>query len=628
MDTNTLHDSTVSVFDGDAGGNLEALSNNNDLLEGISSNGEVMRELGSAHEFLTRLELDLACASEKLVNLNILMMHVAAKESDFELYALEKEDAPLHSAEKALEFDFLSGIFDSEVKQLDAFMASLQRDILSAHEIISSYEHLGEALLVMEEKLHDSKESLKQSQYQVSEMRMQSAKFQKLLSGPSAKENLDDDKLHTSESGDFLNVNEKIKMQTSEQQRHILRMLEKSLARELDLEKKLTESRQIEEELKLRLHYSVQEVFSLEEETAALLQRYLEADNTAGVMMGISKELMACLQLSQLSLNSAVQRENELKSKLQDSSEAFTLKGQIVELKEKAAMAESRAATMDAKCKLLEETNKKLNEELAATQKVESLQRQLCEADIQLQQAVAAVDASEEKQSLLYSSINDMEVLIEDLKLKFSKAEYRADSTEEKCVILSESNAELNEELNYLRGRLECLEASIHQAEETKVATAKDINLRTKMITDLVMRLAIERERLHGQISSLMKENRSLGQKLQEASERPYITVSHDDGCKREENLFSECNVATAASEKDVEDRGELFASNELRKEPEVLDDEAESDPGDSISELDTVRTIDMGRVGLKLILTAVLVPVMAIVAACFLIERTAPSDL
>ncbi|KAK0579447.1 hypothetical protein LWI29_033385 [Acer saccharum] len=47
-------------------------------------------------------------------------------------------------------------------------------------------------------------------------------------------------------------------MQTAEQQTHMLRMLEKSFAREMDLEKKLTESRLIEEELKLRLLSSEQ----------------------------------------------------------------------------------------------------------------------------------------------------------------------------------------------------------------------------------------------------------------------------------------------------------------------------------------------------------------------------------
>jgi hypothetical protein len=56
---------------------------------------------------------------------------------------------------------------------------------------------------------------------------------------------------------------------------------------------------------------------------------------------------------------------------------------------------------------------------------------------------------SQEKQSMLYSAIGDMENLIKDLKLKVSKAESRADRAEEKCIILSECNEELKVELNF-----------------------------------------------------------------------------------------------------------------------------------------------------------------------------------
>jgi hypothetical protein len=44
---------------------------------------------------------------------------------------------------------------------------------------------------------------------------------------------------------------------------------------------------------------------------------------------------------------------------------------------------------------------------------------------------------------------------------------------EDKCIILSETNSDLNEELSFLRGRLECLEASLNQAEEKKNGNCK-----------------------------------------------------------------------------------------------------------------------------------------------------------
>lgn len=397
------------------------------------------------------------------------------------------------------------------------------------------------------------------------------------------------------EDGQSLNLNAKINMQTAEQQRHILRMLEKSLAREMDLEKKLTDSRQIEEELKHQLLSTEQAVFFMEEETMDVYERFFGAENAAEVLMGISKELLGRLQILQFNLNGSIQREAELRSKhekcmeqleakenalqkfnsssakLSDflvaqtdnlkaslteaedqlilaNSEAFTLKEKVNllekqlkesdfqllntkvlldgsqeqhnalrseitgmenvvdDVKEKLSRAEIMAENAEAKLKLLTETNMELNEELGhlkgTSEKVDSLERQLRETDIKLQHAVASAEASQEKQNMLYSTIIDMENLIADLKSKVSKAESRADSTEDKCIILSESNAELNEELRFLRGKLECLEASLNQAEETKMATAKDIGFQTKVITDLVMQLAIERERLHKQVCS------------------------------------------------------------------------------------------------------------------------------
>lgn len=405
------------------------------------------------------------------------------------------------------------------------------------------------------------------------------------------------------EDDQFLNVNSKINVQTSEQQRHILRMLEKSLAREMDLEKKVTESRQIEEEMKLRLHSYEQEVYYMEDEATDVWERWLEADNASEVLMGLSKELLGRLQILQLNLNGLVQREADLRSKLEvsmqeleaketslnklessgaelnefllaqtdnlkaslreaedklilSSSEAFTLRDKlnslekqlkesefqllnskvssdgsqeqynvlltkisgmenvIADLQEQISKAEGRAESAEAKCKLLAETNMELNEEVgllrssvSASEKVDSLERQLRESDIKLQHAIASAEAGEEKQKMLDSTVNDMENVIKNLKLKVSKAESLADSAEEKCIILSESNAELSEELDFLRGRLECLEASLKQADEIKRATAKDISIQIQAITNLVMQLAFERERLHKQVLAYHIDN-------------------------------------------------------------------------------------------------------------------------
>lgn len=409
----------------------------------------------------------------------------------------------------------------------------------------------------------------------------------------------DENGVNVSEGDRLSSGNTKIKMQTIEQQRHILRMLEKSLAREIDLEKKFAESRQTEEELKPRILTLEQGMVSMEEEVMDVSERLFEAQNTAAVFMGISKELLGRLQLAQFNLNNSTHRETELRSKLEEctaklkakeialrtlqssdtrlsdfvqaqvdtlkekfteverkfilaDSEAFTmrekadslerqlkeselnlsnakasldesreqndnlyslintLENDTANLKAKLFEAEKRAHNAESKCKLIVETNTELIEELSllkgqdfTSEKVEFLEMQLKESEIRLLNAVASAEASQEKQSMLYSTIGDMENLIEDLKLKVSKAENRADSAEDKCIILSETNAELSEELRFLRGRLGCLEASLNQAEEMKMATARDIGIRTQLIANLLMQLGMERERLHQQVCLL-----------------------------------------------------------------------------------------------------------------------------
>lgn len=610
-----------------------------DSLEGISSNEEVIGELGNAGEFLAKVELDIACSSEKLVNLSVLVMHVATRENDFEAFVSEEEHMLGDSCEKALEFDLLSGILDSEVQEVDKFMSTLQADVISAREIVSLFKDLGETFMEMEGKLCDSEQSLKQSQDQVSEIRMQSAKFQRILSCSKRDEHWNSDKgVDFPTDNQFLNTNANIKMQTAGQQRNILRILEKTLAREIDLEKRLTESKQMEEELILRLHSSEQEAFFLEEEEAEIWERWFQADNASEVLMGISKELLSRLQIFQFNLNGAVQREAKLRSELECTTEQLKAKeinihklessemeNTIVGLKEKISKAESRAESAEAKSKLLAESNMELNLELgllkdsgSISEKVNSLERQLQESDIRLQHAVASAEANQEKQSMLYSTIEDMENLIKDLKLKVSKADSQADSAEEKCIILSESNMELNKELRFLSGRLECLEASLHQAEEMKIANAKDIAIRKKVITDLVMQLAIERERLHKQISTLAMENKILLLQLQKMKKDPSVNIDLNGGGNSKEFSLPKHDLTdiTCARES-KEELTKLSATGSMmdKSQKNVSVGKAEVVSADSTSELETVRRIDAELLNFKHVFMAVsilLIPVVA----------------
>lgn len=577
-------------------------STNFDSLQSIASGEDTVLVTGKPGEILTRVELDLACFSEKLVNLNILVMHVAMRESDFEAFVSDNDHELGDSALKALEFDFLSGVLDSEVRELDSFMSTVQSEINNICEFVSSYKHSGHSFDGIDDKIHDSEESLKQSIDQVSEIKAQSAKFQRILSSCIAEQKEEsEDGAHYGENSDFLELNEKVKLQTAEQQRHFLRMLEKSLARELDLEKKVCELKQMDEETKLELQSSKQEAVFMEEEALVIWQRAFEAENVSEVLMGSSKETLSLLHLVQSNLNDSIQREEKQRSELDD-------------LKEISFKAEGRAKSAEGEFKLLRENNVKLNEELATlraksdeSEKVDLLERQLKEYETRLQLVLASADASEEKQRLLYDTINDMESIIGDLKSRVQRAEIRAEGVEDNCIKFSKTNSELNEEIIFLRMRLECLEGSLRKFEETKMATAKDIGIRTKVITDLVMQLALERERLHKQISSLTKENKLMSQQ----------SVRHSSGDIGKDYLVSKNRYNNATYAEETKEGSDLSTTS--FKMEKINDNKF---GGEGETKIEAVRNINARQINYRYFVMATLALAFSVLAGVWVNQQ------
>ncbi|KAJ4710672.1 WPP domain-interacting tail-anchored protein [Melia azedarach] len=444
---------------------------------------------------------------------------------------------------------------------------------------------------MMEEKLHDCEESLKQSQEHVLELKMQSDKLQRVVSSFRHDNCSNNDILELSANGQLSNINGISKMQTADQKKHILRMLEKSLARELDLEKKNSELDQNEEQLKLKLHHTEQVAFRMEEAAEVVWGRFLEAENASEVLMGISKELLGRFQIVQFNLNGSLKREAQLKSKLEDcieqlkakdialqklestkNSEVLTLKEKVKSLEEKLKEseiqlqnanvsyeasqeqlnemenfietlkesiyeAESRAESAEAKVTQLTDTNLELSEELnflkgnndSNTKKIGLLENQVRELEIQLQHAKVSSEASQEQQNMLYSAIWDMETLIEDLKSKVSKAETKTETAEEQCIVLSEDNFELKKELSFMKDRMRILESSLDQVNNEKIGSANEINQRAKLLMDMVMQLAMQRELIQKQLHSLKNENKLLVEKLQYTGKSSSATM-HDTG--------------------------------------------------------------------------------------------------
>ncbi|XP_014520969.1 WPP domain-interacting tail-anchored protein 2 isoform X1 [Vigna radiata var. radiata] len=530
---------------------------------------------------LTEIDYRLAYFTEKLVNLNVLYIYLLSEESDLEAMDSKNNCILAQLFEKAMSFDLLAGILDSEVRELDSFMDALQEEIVIARQKIFSCRHLTELFLMMDKKLHDSEESVKQFQQQLMELKMQSSQLQKTMDA-YRNENCETGKaLNLSGNGQLSDVKAKPNDQMVEQRRYILQMLEKSFARELALERKLAESKD-NEDLKLKLRYTEQVAFYMEEAAEVVWGRFLEADNAAEVLMGISKGIMGRLQVTEFNLSSSMQRENELRSTVQNLMEQIKAKdaaldkletcnvestkekSDVLALREKVkflekeredfelqinnAIAEnevyhehqiemenfveslrenidialSRAESAEAKVTQLTETNLELTEEInflkgsasTAEKKVGSLEKQLRELDIQLQTAKASSEASQEQQNMLYTAIWDMEILIEELKSKVSKAESNNESAAEKCSVLSQTNLELHKELDLLRSRTICLKTSLDQASHTSFSRAKEIDTKTKLIMDMVMQLAAEREHINNQLLALKQENKHLVQKL------------------------------------------------------------------------------------------------------------------
>nr|GMC91513.1 WPP domain-interacting tail-anchored protein 1 isoform X2 [Ipomoea batatas] len=652
-------------------------SNNVDSLDVIVSSGETMQDLGSFGEVIAKIEVDLACSSEKLANLGVLKLYVETRENEFETFAAEKEQCSNDSAQKAMEFELLSVLLDSEVRELSVLLSTLQIEIGCSRQIIPSCEDAGELYGVIEEKLNDAESSLKQSQEQILELKVQSSNLQRILLTSMGNVNWEDDDkaLESLENAGPLTPNTKIKMQTAEHQRQVLQMLEKSLANELDLENKLSESKLREEELNLTFQ---QQLFCLEIELEDACGRLFEAENATEVLLGVSKELRGKLQRTHFNLKSALQREEDLKSKLKDSNELvlakdsllqkaentceelrtkvnsvdkqlkdsdllqsatisaqknlemkiYEMEARINDLIEKSSIAERRAETAEAECKSLRDVNMELNNDLSllrnsssvTSERIYLLERQRKESELHLQHAVASAEASQEKQTMLNFTIKDMENLIEGLKSKVSKAESLTESAEEKCIILSEANAGLNDELNFLKSRMECMEASLHRAEETKKATARDISLRTKLITDLIMQLALERERLHKQISSLTKEKKALMKQfeqtlmkqLEQKDKVPDAVLGGDDAEKTGESVLTEHKSCSANSPKEsTKEATEVPLSDNMQDESEtcqeIFEDEPKTEHTVSTSKLDSTRDIDARQLKFKYFLTAAL---------------------
>lgn len=139
------------------------------------------QELDVFMQALTEVDFRLAYSSEKLMNLHMLFIYMLRQENDLEAMSLKNNCISIEFIEKALAFDLLFGMLDCEVREMDNFMNTLQAEIVDARHKMLSCRDLKEVPFAMEEKLHDSEESVKDFHQQLLELKMQSSKLQKTL---------------------------------------------------------------------------------------------------------------------------------------------------------------------------------------------------------------------------------------------------------------------------------------------------------------------------------------------------------------------------------------------------------------------------------------------------------------
>lgn len=588
-------------------------------------------ELQGALKAVSQVEMILACSCKKLANLENLL-HVLAGENSIEAINFEDDSIPVEFIEKAVTLDLQNVVLSFELRALHNLLSNPKDMIVNTLHKISSSEHSTELHTRFGGKLHDYEDSLKHSQDRILDMMIQLAKLQMTsfdFKHDEYKHKLDTGIKHelhlarTERNHEFLTA----------EQRQLHRMLELSLANQVELEKKLTQFKQSEEDLKVKIRLIEQVGICMEEAAEVAWGQFLEADNAAAVLMEISKETMGRFQTLQIELISSTKREGELKSavhnyvaqlnekqvsiqklnssivqlvadnatveslreevrmleqklgetesKLMDANASCEasqeklklMEGEIMSLRESNYALENRAENAEEKVAHLTDSNMELTEELdflkgsneSSTKKVSVLEKQLREFDIQLQHARASSEAGQEQQNMLYTAIWDMETLIDELKQKVASTEVKLETSEEQRLLLSETNKELNKEVDFLRAKMEFMGASLDETTLQKQASAEDISVRTQVIMDMVVQLAIERERIQKQLASVVKENMFLREKSR--NEKRYASTSTQNNMSGNDKEFvssepilanSKCanNVAVKATDEILEVEG------------------------------------------------------------------------
>uniref|UniRef100_A0A0E0JG34 WIT1/2 N-terminal helical bundle domain-containing protein n=1 Tax=Oryza punctata TaxID=4537 RepID=A0A0E0JG34_ORYPU len=440
----------------------ESIQDGGDYLrENILLSGEDDRNGESIAEIQTRVDLGIAFGSEKLLNLEMLLMEIAHRATEIEPLMLDAESISTESVKRVSEFDLLHCILDSEVKELEKLVDSIEVDIGNAEKMVDSDE---DSASEVNSKLQDAAVSLNQMQDLISAIRRQSANFEKVID-PSH------DNSGASEDGGYENGHVSSRSAVpAEEQRNTLQMLNQSIASELDLGKKLHDSESVMEELKLKLHHVEHESYFLEESVEAISERMFAAENASELFLGASKELIGKVNTIQFHLSASIRREGDLKSKLEQSlTESNGSNSTLENMKQDTEKVIWEAMPSQAQPD---------SEFLNLQDKIQHLEEWMRESKSGLPLTIASTGPNEvdKAQNMPRSEMSTFENIVSDIKDAVFRAESRTQNAEAQCKQLSHTNIQLDEELKSLKSqgsdRAGLLEEKLKES-ETQLQHAK-----------------------------------------------------------------------------------------------------------------------------------------------------------
>lgn len=426
-------------------------------------------KLNGAQSMLSKLEVKLEVLKEKVLDLEGQMKLSMVKSEEYKELARQNEEDCVESSRRVVELDNLCLISESRTKEIEQIVTALQNEISGLQQKHSDNEQTQETLNVTETKLFKVEELLKHS---------------------------NDDLKHAEMPDDYL-------------------------LRIKDLETALLASRQKEQELQEVLLVAQDKISSFEDMELNSTYRLFEVENLAEVFQGISNDAQEKIDALEQDLKIASQTEIQLGTKLKELEEKLSMQDGTIQLSttrgmELEQLLESQANDAEIKLQATEENYACTDSEAKRLSEKNLLIACVKESDYQASQASISALAMGLELQVLYGKLSEMKIVLQDLQGKFMAEKSRADIAEAGSVALDKENSKLNDEVARLQVHMDEIQKCLDEVQREKRSAADLVTSTTKNINSLTEQLVNERERLHKQISSLVKDNHDLTMKYSE----------------------------------------------------------------------------------------------------------------